>query len=145
MKKGFAFILDAILAIILLSAFMGLTLNTINTKKINEFDGLSKNILANDLLEAMQKEGSLQTMDTRRITEKINLQLPISNGWKAEIKKYEFNSLTGSFELKEIELLGNQEESLKNKTMIKVKRFWMDYSNNKIHNYFEMNLSVWDK
>lgn len=144
-KKGFAFILDATLALIILSAFIGLTLSLINEKEINEADAFNKIVIADDTLEVLHKDGTLMSHNTRLISEKINDMLPRNLDWKSEIKKYQFNELTMDFELVETKIFGNQTEDIKDKPTVNAKRYWFSYEAKNIKNYFEITLIVWSK
>jgi len=138
MKKGFAFIFDGILAIIILIAFISLALSIINEKELNEGKTLNKMILADDALEALQKDGTLMQGNLTQIKLKLNELIP-NFEWKAEIKKYSFNQITQDFELKEIKTIGT-EESLEN--TVQVKRFWLTFNENNVSAYYEINLEV---
>ncbi len=141
--KGFVFTSDALLGLIIAFLFIGLLAYNPFEKGENITAKMEGQRQVNDLLDLMDRDGTLKELDLVTVEERMDSFLGEQYDWKIIITEYKetedsFNQ-TGTYPL------GNITEDLSEKNVIKGNRIFLSFEGNKIHRYYISDYWVWLK
>lgn len=140
MDKGFVFSSDAMFALII--GFIFITLIAYNPfeqkSPILKIEGQRQ---INDLLDLMDKRGTLRELDFEQIEKDMNNFLGKQYDWKIIISEYKQSQK--SFTKTQTYLIGNTAKDLTQTETIKSNRIFLSFSGKNIEKYYVAECWVW--
>ncbi|MDO8427995.1 MAG: hypothetical protein Q7S92_02165 [Candidatus Diapherotrites archaeon] len=137
-NKGYALILDAVLAMIIFISLYTLLANYSFNEK-NSLGTINVQKRINDTLDLLDERNALESLNADLLTRLINSSLPANWKWKLTLKEYTFSE--NQFSLVSEQKLGNTFNSNTGKQN-KGRRMFLTFKDGKIYRYYLAELET---
>ena len=138
-NKGYALILDAILAVLLFTAIYGMASQFSANNQQSSVSNVSVQKMLNDSLDELDQRNALQTLNMNLVQQLLNQSLPKNITWGLTIIEYEFNG--NAFQATQQWTAGNKLNE-QTHSLNQAGRMFLRFQDGKIYRYYWAELEA---
>src|SRR3989338_8232401 len=131
MNKGYAYMIDALFALVLFGLMLNAAVSLNQIKEIDTVKTYNLTKICDDALFILDEKKILETFEIELIKESLNEILPENIDWKIEVEKFSFNGAT--FSSNNVFIVQSDFNTVKD---VVANRVFFDTQANQIQNYY---------
>lgn|SRR3989338_3622151 len=137
MKKAYAYMLDALFALVIFGLMLGAAVSLNQIKEVDTIKTFNLTKIGQDALFVLDEKEILSTFEAEIIDESLNEIMPENIDWRIEVERFVFNGATFSSNNKLI-----VESDFNTTRDVEVKRIFFDVNGNEIQYYYVADLKM---
>jgi len=137
MKKAYAYMLDALFALVIFGLMLGAAVSLNQIKEVDTIKTFNLTKIGQDALFVLDEKEILSTFEAEIIDESLNEIMPENIDWRIEVERFVFNGATFSSNNKL-----TVESDFNTTRDVEVKRIFFDVNGNEIQYYYVADLKM---
>lgn len=137
MKKAYAYMLDALFALVIFGLMLGAAVSLNQIKEVDTIKTFNLTKIGQDALFVLDEKEILSTFEAELVDESLNEIMPENIDWRIEVERFVFNGATFSSNNKFI-----VESDFNTTRDVEVKRIFFDVNGNTIQYYYIADLKL---